>query len=84
VVLVLIITKQRWRSLCITAAIITILCLPLDFNLLEKAFKIGLLFLATTAGKYRALRNLEEPSLDNLALPLTEELDVLCLGTRPA
>jgi len=56
----------------------------LDFNLLEKAFKIGLWFLATTAGKYRALRNLEEPSLDNLALPLIEEPEVLCLGTRPA
>ena len=30
------------------------------------------------------MRNLEEPSLDNLALPLIEEPDVLCLGTRPA
>jgi len=58
--------------------------LPLDFNLLEKAFKIGLWFLASTAGKYRALRNLEEPSLDNLALPLIEEPEFLCLGTRPA
>ena len=40
--LFLITAKQICRSFRIIAAMITILCLPFDFNLSEKAFKIGL------------------------------------------
>lgn len=57
--LILIIAKQRWRNLCVIAIMITILYFPLDFNLSEKYFKIGVWFLAITAGKYRTLRNSE-------------------------
>jgi len=66
------------------ATIIIFVGFPLLPSFWLNSLKSGLWFLATMAGKYNAFRNLDDPILEILLLPLTEVPDILCFGVNPA
>ena len=59
-------------------------CLPFFFNTLQDFSIYGLYFLATIAGKKRALRRRPAPIFDNLGFPLTDDPENFCEGDKPA
>ena len=67
-----------------TAAIITIVCLPLASRRFAKACIKGFHLIAVRAGKYSAVRTAAFPIFDSLGLPLTDRGNALKSLKKPS